>query len=152
MHNRRPEFFLIDMLIAIDKIKRKTASITFDMYCHDEDCVDATLRNLEIIGEATNQLLRQSSFLDKTNIEWKKIVAFRNLVVHFYFGIDLYLVFNDIIKLKIPQLEQGIIAILKSANDQIYVHQAIADAIADMREMYRTESVAYLTKIKNLIK
>jgi uncharacterized protein with HEPN domain len=70
MHkNRSPEFFLIDILIAIDKIKRKTATITFEDYRKDEDCVDATLRNLEIIGEATNQLLKQPSFLDKTNPE-----------------------------------------------------------------------------------
>jgi uncharacterized protein with HEPN domain len=151
MHNRCPEFFLIDILIAIDKIKRKTALLTFDSYCQDEDCVDATLRNLEIIGEATNQLLKQPNFFDKTNIEWRKIVDFRNLVIHFYFGIDLDLAFNGIIKQKIPLLEQSIIDILKKKSSAVGVHQALEGAIADLQKMHRVESIAYLTQIKHVI-
>ncbi|MCE7069004.1 DUF86 domain-containing protein [Dyadobacter sp. CY327] len=60
-------------------------------------------RQLEIIGEAANHL---SDELKLTNpeIEWRKVIAFRNFIVHEYFGIDLELVW-DIIANKIPLLK-----------------------------------------------
>lgn len=60
-------------------------------------------RQLEIIGEAANHL---SDELKLTNpeIEWRKVIAFRNFIVHEYFGIDLELVW-DIVANKIPPLK-----------------------------------------------
>lgn len=67
-------------------------------------------RQLEIIGEAANHL---SDELKSTSheIEWRKIVAFRNFVAHEYFGIDLELVW-DIIANKIPPLHSLISKLL----------------------------------------
>jgi hypothetical protein len=73
------------------------------------------------------------------------------LVIHFYFGVDLDLVFNDVIKHKIDQLEQNVINILKNKSNTTQARQALEDAIADLTDMHRTKSIAYLTKIKNLI-
>ncbi|WP_138993026.1 DUF86 domain-containing protein [Larkinella sp. C7] len=50
-------------------------------------------RQLEIIGEAANHLsdaLKQSA----PEIEWRKIVSFRNFVTHEYFGVDLELLWD----------------------------------------------------------
>jgi uncharacterized protein with HEPN domain len=59
-------------------------------------------RQLEIIGEAANhisvEILKQAP-----DIEWRKIVAFRNFIVHEYFGLDLELLWG-IIDLKLPPL------------------------------------------------
>ncbi len=148
MHKRRPEFFVINILIAIDKIKRKNTNISFETFLHDENIVDLTMRNLEIIGEATNQLLKHPHFLDKTNSNWRKIVDFRNLVIHFYFGIDFDLVFNDIIKNKIPLLEQDILNLIKQKTDLTIFLQALEDAQADLTQMHRHASINYLEKIK----
>ena len=60
-------------------------------------------RQLEIIGEAANHLSDQLK-LTNPEIEWRKVIAFRNFIVHEYFGIDLELVW-DIIANKIPLLK-----------------------------------------------
>jgi uncharacterized protein with HEPN domain len=63
-------------------------------------------RQLEIIGEAANHI--SIDFKTKhPEIEWRKIVAFRNFVAHEYFGIDLELVW-DIIVNKIPPLHNSV--------------------------------------------
>ena len=46
---------------------------------------DATLRRLEIIGEATKYLITMDIL---NNREYRKIVDFRNVISHAYFGVD----------------------------------------------------------------
>ena len=67
-------------------------------------------RQLEIIGEAANHLSGELKSA-RPEIEWRKIVAFRNFVVHEYFGIDLELVW-DIVSNKIPPLETTVSELL----------------------------------------
>lgn len=48
---------------------------------------DAVVRNIEIIGEASNRVsaeIKQNS----ENIPWTKLRGIRNRIVHDYFGID----------------------------------------------------------------
>lgn len=66
--------------------------------------MDAVVRNLEIIGEAARNLsdeIRQSF----PEIEWKKIVGMRNILVHEYFGINNRIVW-DIVQTKIAPLKK----------------------------------------------
>ena len=68
-------------------------------------------RQLEIIGEAVNHL--SMDLKEKHNsMEWHKIIAFRNFIVHEYFGVDLEIVWN-IITTKIPVLKTDITKIIK---------------------------------------
>ena len=67
-------------------------------------------RQLEIIGEAANHLSNDLK-ITRPEIEWRKIVAFRNFVAHEYFGIDLELVW-DIVVNKIPPLENTVSQLL----------------------------------------
>ena len=60
-------------------------------------------RQLEIIGEAANHLSEKIK-LDNPEAEWRKVTAFRNFIVHEYFGVDLELVW-DIIANKVPVLK-----------------------------------------------
>lgn len=46
---------------------------------------DATLRNLQTLSEAT-QRLSDAAKLTQPEVEWAKISAFRNVLVHNYFG------------------------------------------------------------------
>lgn len=62
----------------------------------------AVERQLEIIGEAANHL-SENILQQAPEIEWRKIIAFRNLIVHEYFGVDLELVWS-VVQHKIPQL------------------------------------------------
>lgn len=152
MPKRKSEFFLVDILISIDKIMRSTKNITFEDFLANECIVDATLRNIEIIGEATGQLLKDSNFLKNTNVEWRKIVNFRNVIIHFYFGVDLDIVFKKIVLEEIPLLEKSIVDLIRNKNDLTDFLLAVSDTKEDFAELNRYESVAYLEKIESLLK
>jgi uncharacterized protein with HEPN domain len=79
------ELFIVDVFVAIKKINNYT-----DDFQHSGLHWDATIRQLEIIGEALNKLLDDDKF---------KLIApsyFRNAIAHGYFGIDLDEVWNII--------------------------------------------------------
>lgn len=63
---------------------------------------DAVIRNFEIIGEAATRL--SPIVRDRSGADWKKIIAFRNRLIHGYWSVDLFLdwdaVTNDIPRLK----------------------------------------------------
>ena len=151
MHKRWPEFFVIDILIAIDKVNRTVSQLTFKDFVANEQYVDSVLRNLEIIGEATGQLLKYPDFLDGAGeIEWRKIVDFRNVIIHFYFGIDLDEIYGISLN-QVVVLEKDILDFIRQKDDRSKFLQAIEDAKADLAEVFRHESVAYLQKIEKTI-
>jgi len=76
---------------------------------------DATIRELEIIGEAINSLIKMGVLENK---EYRKIVDFRNIIIHGYFGIDEFEVWS-VIKNKLSKLEQKLKDIIKKKNYKI---------------------------------
>jgi uncharacterized protein with HEPN domain len=71
----------------------------------------AIIRELEIIGETTKNI--SSNFRKKyPKVEWVKIAATRNKLIHHYFGISLNLVWS-IIKKDLPILKKQIKEILE---------------------------------------
>src|ERR687883_380626 len=54
---------------------------------------DAVLRNLQTMSEAT-QRLSDDAKSKHPQIEWSRIVAFRNVLVHNYLGIDLEIIWG----------------------------------------------------------
>jgi uncharacterized protein with HEPN domain len=99
MSDRKHAFYIVDIFIAMDKIYRYT-----DRFNDAEELLDSELewdgaiRELEIIGEATNYLLKANQ-IDE---QYRRIVDFRNQIIHGYFGIDENIVF-DVIRNKLPQ-------------------------------------------------
>ena len=73
---------------------------------------DAVLRNLQTMSESAQRL---SNALKATHpeIEWVRIAAFRNVLVHNYLGIDLEIVWG-IIQRDVPQLKRIVLAMLES--------------------------------------
>jgi uncharacterized protein with HEPN domain len=68
-----------------------------------EKTQDAVIRNLEIIGEAARTI--PDEVKDETaEIEWYKIVALRNMLIHEYFGVNLKIIW-DVIQNKLNALE-----------------------------------------------
>jgi len=77
MSKRPVELLLDDVCEAIDKIEQYISGMSFDVFSKDNKTVDAVVRNLEIIGEASNRLL--VDFKDShTQIEWHKVVGLRH--------------------------------------------------------------------------
>ena len=93
MSKRDPRLFMTDVLDAIEKIERYTSGLTFDQFEANEMVSDAVVRNLEIVGEATRYIpatLRERY----TQIEWSRVVGFRNIVIHAYFAVDVEIVWT----------------------------------------------------------
>lgn len=66
---------------------------------------------MEVIGEAAKNL--SPAFKNKhPQISWKDITGLRNILIHYYFGIDYRTVW-DIVKNKIPELKKQIEKILE---------------------------------------
>lgn len=96
-------FHIID---AIDEIEIYTENVTLDDFVKNSMMFNATLRQLEIIGEASNRLSEQL-LQNNTDIPWARIIGLRNLVIHEYFGIDDITIWN-VIKINLPSLKEKI--------------------------------------------
>jgi uncharacterized protein with HEPN domain len=93
MSKRDPRLFMTDVLDAIEKIERYTAGLTFDQFEANEMVLDAVVRNLEIIGEATRYI--PATLRERYNqIEWSRVVGFRNIVIRAYFAVDVEIVWT----------------------------------------------------------
>ena len=74
---------------------------------------DAVLRNLQTMSESTQRLPDSAKAL-RPNVEWEKIAAFRNVLVHNYLGIDLEQIWN-IANDDVPTLKQAILEIIEES-------------------------------------
>jgi len=50
---------------------------------------------------------------DNSTIPWARIIGLRNLVIHEYFGIDDFTIWN-VIKINLPDLKEKIILLLEN--------------------------------------
>ncbi len=105
MSDRELSLYIVDILIAINKIQRYSQSFSNAVdFLHSELEWDASIRELQLIGDAINKLLK-AGFLDKS---YSRIVDFRNQIVHAYFGIDAEIVWS-VIQNKLSQLNDDIL-------------------------------------------
>jgi uncharacterized protein with HEPN domain len=77
------KLFIMDMLESINKIEKYIEGLNYEQFVRDEKTKDAVVRNLEIIGEAANQIPKeiQQKF---SNVPWAQIIAMRNRMIHGY--------------------------------------------------------------------
>ena len=73
---------------------------------------DATLRNIELLGEAATHIPRLVREANQ-EIEWRNILGARNRVAHGYLGIDDGVVW-DIIQTDVPELLPKLNLLLES--------------------------------------
>jgi uncharacterized protein with HEPN domain len=85
MSRREPHFLVTDIIEAGNKIISYTADLSFDDFVGDDKTIDAVIRNFEIIGEAANRLPIDFKILHP-EIEWHRIIGFRNRIVHDYWS------------------------------------------------------------------
>lgn len=104
MYNRDITLYIVDIFIAIDKIERYTNTFSDgSALLSSELHWDATIRELEVIGEATKYLL-EDELIEK---KYRRIVNFRNQIMHGYFGIDEAIVW-DVIVHKLPEYKNDL--------------------------------------------
>lgn len=87
--------FLVDIFVAVQKTKEYVEPFKNENdFRHSSLHWDATIRQLEIIGEALNNLLDDDEFDSLSPQYFRKVVNFRNAISHGYFGIDTDEVWN----------------------------------------------------------
>jgi uncharacterized protein with HEPN domain len=88
MSKRDYTLFLLDILECIERIEKYTIRTSLKQFLKNEQIIDGVVRNLEIIGEAAKNIPRDIRN-QAPEIPWKKIVGFRNILVHEYYNVDL---------------------------------------------------------------
>ena len=113
---RNWKLFVMDILESINKIEKYIEGLNYEQFVRDEKTKDAVVRNLEIIGEAANQIPKeiQQKF---SNVPWAQIIAMRNRMIHGYFAIDYRIVW-DIVKIDIPLLKKELELILQKGVEE----------------------------------
>lgn len=106
---REWRFYIDDMITFAQKVMAYTSGLDQAGFVSSGLNYDATIRNLELIGESATHIpdaVRASN----PQIQWRLIIATRNRLIHGYLGID-----NDtlwsIIRSDIPALLPNLIAL-----------------------------------------
>jgi len=84
--------------------------ITFEEFCKDRRTTNATVRSLEVIGEAASKISKP--FREKYNdMDWRDVISMRNVLAHAYFEIDYEIVWKTV-HADLPPLLTSLKAIL----------------------------------------
>jgi uncharacterized protein with HEPN domain len=103
--------YLEDILEAIQEVADFTAGMTFNEFIEDRKSVNAVIRSLEVIGEATKKL--PTSLKDKyPDIPWKRMAGMRDKLIHEYFGVDKEMVW-EVVRDELPPLKSLLITALR---------------------------------------
>ncbi|MDJ0598470.1 MAG: DUF86 domain-containing protein [Crocosphaera sp.] len=108
--SRSLRLYFDDILVGCDKILRYSQGLDYKSFMGDELRVDATLRNLQIIGEAVKQVPREIRTKYPT-VEWRKIAGLRDILAHAYFSLEDETIW-DIIQTKIIPLKSEVQTII----------------------------------------
>lgn len=100
------QFYLDDMIGAAEKVLAYTAGLDQSRFVADTLRYDATVRNLEVIGEAATHVPEEVRAANP-QIPWRMVVATRNRLIHGYLGIDndtLWSIIRDHVPTLLAQL------------------------------------------------
>jgi len=104
--SRTSKLYLQDMVECCENAKEYTGGMSFNEFSGDKKTIDAVVRNLEIIGEAVKNI-PDDTLQTKSEIEWKKVARFRDIIVHHYFKVDLEVVW-DVVQNRLPELKTAV--------------------------------------------
>lgn len=87
MPHRNWLFRINDILDSISAVETYVTGMTYENFVADRKTVDAVVRNLIIIGEASAHIPEE--ICEKySKLPWQDMRAMRNFVVHEYFGVS----------------------------------------------------------------
>jgi len=87
MSDREWRFYLNDMLGFAENVIAYSEGFSQDEFAGTGLNYDATIRNLELIGEAATHIPKEIRE-NNSSIPWRQVIATRNRLIHGYLGID----------------------------------------------------------------
>ena len=103
---------LVHMIEAAEQAVAYAAGIERDAYFDDRMRIDATVRCIEVIGEAANNVSGELQS-EHAEVPWRVIVGMRNRLVHAYFAVDEEIVWETV-QHELPKLLDQIRPILST--------------------------------------
>jgi uncharacterized protein with HEPN domain len=106
------KIYLEHILDSVNNILLFTEGLSKEEFLENKMIQHASIRNLEVIGEAAKNL--SSDFKEKyPEIEWKKMAGMRDKLIHSYMSVDIWATWEVITKILTP-LKLKIIEILNN--------------------------------------
>jgi len=106
MKERTSKIYFEDIITFIKRIESYIQDLNFENFRENQLVIDAVIRNLVLIGEASKNLSSETR-KKFSNAPWSEMIGLRNLATHGYFKIDLTIIW-DIITKDIPENKQSI--------------------------------------------
>lgn len=99
--------YIQHMLDAIGRIREYTAALSQEAFEATPMAVDAVVRNLEIIGEAAHNVMRDDPAFAAAHaqVPWETMYAMRNRISHGYFAVDAGVVWSTVQR-DLPELQR----------------------------------------------
>jgi uncharacterized protein with HEPN domain len=102
MKDRDLRDYISDLVEACEDILSFTRGMSYSDFARDKKTVNAVIRSLEVIGEATKKL--PVSFRDSyPDVPWKRMAGMRDKLIHEYFGVDRQMVWQ-VVERHIPDI------------------------------------------------
>lgn len=98
--------YIVHIMECIEDIERYTKKDR-KRFMEDDMISNACLRQLQIMAESTQRL---SSHVKSeiTEIDWKKLAGFRNVMAHGYLGTINFELVWDVIEKRLPELKNAL--------------------------------------------
>ncbi|MDP3745368.1 MAG: DUF86 domain-containing protein [Methylotenera sp.] len=111
---QRLQDYLSHIIQAIQRIQHYTEDIDGPGFLQNEMVQDAVIRNIEIIGEASNNIQKHFTEFAESHPQLPLAFAYemRNAVAHGYFKVDFEIVWKTI-QNDLPELDQQTKAVLQ---------------------------------------
>ena len=103
--------YLFDVQQAANRIARFCEGKKFEDYRSDEVLRSAVERQFEIMGEALSQLAKHAPELAERIKDCRKIIAFRNILIHAYATVDDRIVWG-VVEGDLPALSMSLTELL----------------------------------------
>lgn len=115
MEHKDNDVYLLHMRDCIDRIEQYLTGYDFEKFEQNIEKIDAVVRNIEVLGEAANNLSREFRS-QNPQIEWRKIIGTRNRIVHGYASVDLEIIWS-ITQSDLPSLKAEITALISNFDE-----------------------------------
>ena len=108
--------YLHHILDSINRIQGYIAGVSYDQFLQNSLLQDGVVRQLEIIGEAAKNV--SSGFRDAhPELPWRQMTGIRNKLIHAYFEVDLFIVWDSVRSDLLP-LKQQVERILRMLGEE----------------------------------